>query len=413
MNASRRRSPNPHLLGPNWRAPEPERQVAAGAKELFRRHFDGKPDGVWLAPGRVNLIGDHIDYVGARVLPFALPYLTAVAVRARTDMVVHCVSTAADHGWTGLVPDIGARQPGGWAGYAVGPLWAMVRNDTLAVAPGLDLAVHTTVPLGSGLSSSAALECAVALAVAEMLGVATDDAGRAALARDCVMAENFVVGAPTGGMDQSAVLRARAGHALLLDCADFSAEHLPLDFAAAGLELMIIDTRAPRRLADGQYAQRRASVEQLSKALGSALRDSDLEPALAQCGALSTDTAVIPRMRHVLSEIRRVDSVAQLLRAQSLSALGPVLTASHASLRDDYEVSSVELDTAVEAAVAAGALGARMTGGGFGGCAIALTHAGSSGRVANAVSTAARARKLPAPQFLLATPSAAAHRHRD
>lgn len=382
-----------------------EAEVANRAAELFARAFGGAPDGVWLAPGRVNLIGEHIDYVGGRVLPFALPYRTAVAVRLRADDAVRCASTTAGEIWCGRVGDIGPGTPAGWPGYAVGPLWALIRRDALP-ARGVDITIDSSVPQGSGLSSSAALECAVALALAELTGLPTDDAGRRDLARDCVDAENVVAGAATGGMDQAIALRARAGHAMLLDCADSSVQHVPLDLAADGLTLLVIDTRAPHRLADGSYAARRASVEDVSARLGvESLRSAPLEQTVA---GLDADTAV--RMRHIVTELRRVDEVVALLRAGRAADIGPLLTASHLSLRDDYEVSSPELDCAVDAALRAGALGARMTGGGFGGSAIALVHSDDARHVTDAVEAAARASGLPIPRFLTALPEGAAHR---
>ncbi len=394
----------------DWLAPTDEQRLATVATGLFADRFTGRPDGVWFAPGRVNLIGEHIDYVGGRVLPFALPHGTAVAVRLRDDDVIRCVSTATERAWTGTIGDVGPGDPRGWAAYPAGVLWALRYHDTIAHVPGMDIAVHSGVPRGSGLSSSAALECALALAVAEMLGAPTDDHGRSLLARDCVAAENIVVGAQTGGMDQSAALRARAGHALLLDCTDFTVEHIPLDFTAAGLELLVINTNAPHRLADGEYGRRRASVERISKRIGpQLLRDEpDVDAILRTIAA--TQPVAVPRMRHVLTEIRRVDTVVAKLRAGAVADIGEDLNRSGESLRIDYEVSCPELDNAVTAALDAGALGARMTGGGFGGSAIALITAGSSDAVSQAITRAARDRDLPAPQFLAGVPSRAAHR---
>ncbi|MEE4023352.1 galactokinase [Gordonia sp. PKS22-38] len=394
----------------DWLEPIAEQQLADEVTLLFADRFGKDPDGVWFAPGRVNLIGEHIDYVGGRVLPFALPHGTVVAVRLRDDDVVRCISSATTRAWTGKVGEVGPGDPRGWAAYPAGVLWAIAYHETLAHVPGMDIAVHSSVPRGSGLSSSAALECALALAVAELLGAPTDDHGRSRLARDCVAAENIVVGAQTGGMDQSAALRARTGHALHLDCTDFTAEQIPLDFTAAGLELLVINTNAPHRLADGEYGRRRASVERISRRIGPRLlRDEpDVEAILHALGA--NQPAAVPRMRHVLTEIRRVDAVVTKLRAGAVADIGEELIRSGESLRTDYEVSCPELDNAVAGALDAGALGARMTGGGFGGSAIALIPAGTSDAVSQAITRSARAQGLPAPQFLAGAPSQAAHR---
>jgi galactokinase len=398
--------------GAPWLQPTGDDELAARAAEVFTERIGGVPHGVWLAPGRVNLIGEHIDYVGAQVLPFALPYATAVAVRPRDDDVLRCASSGQPEVWSGRVGDVGPGQPATWAAYPTGVPWAMLYHGTIARFPGLDIAVHSTLPQGAGLSSSAALESAVALAMADLLGVATDDQGRGRLARDCITAENVVVGASTGGMDQSAALRARPGHVMLLDCADFTAEHIPLDLPATRLALMVINTNAAHRLVDGNYGMRRARVERVCARIGQrVLRDeTDVDAVLRY--AIDHDPVLRRLMRHILTEIRRVDVVAHRLRAGAVADIGAELIASHASLRDDYQVSSIELDSAVEAALTAGALGARMTGGGFGGSAIALAPVDKVGAVAESVTRAAYDSGLPTPQFLNAVPTGSAHRIR-
>ena len=290
--------------------------------------------------------------------------------------------------------------------------WAL-RTEGLAV-PGLRAAISSQVPVGAGLSSSAALECAVAVALDDLagLGLMADDAGRARLAAACVRAENDIAGVPTGGLDQAASLRCTAGHALLLDCRDFSAVPVPFDLAGAGLELLVIDTRAHHALVDGQYGRRRADCEAAARTLG--LRTlGELAPAhLAQALDRLPDHEQRRRVRHVVTEIARVDRLAELLRAGQPRAAGPLLDASHASLRDDYEVSCAELDLAVDTARQAGALGARMTGGGLGGSAIVLIEAGTADRVSAAVTEAfGRAGFEPA-AFLTAVPADRAGRIR-
>ena len=433
----------------------PDRPDVEALLTAFADAFGGEPEGVWAAPGRVNLIGEHLDYNGGPVLPMALPQVTLVALRRREDGQVRLVS-ASDLGeeearWSGRLADVGPGAPQGWAAYAAGVLWALAQaGPPLAgAAGGVEAAFSSTVPIGAGLSSSAALECAVAIAVAELAGLGTGDAGRAALVEACVHAENEVAGAPTGGMDQAASLRASAGHALLLHTDDSSAEQVPLALGDAGLVLLVMDTRASHSHAGGEYGQRRAACEEAARTLGVEHLASLASPASGpdetpggapdetpggddeadDAGPLGDDAAAAgdaevldrldeaarPLVRHVLTETRRVHRVVALLRSgrtEDVGAIGPVLTASHASMRDDYRISCAELDTAVDAAVSAGALGARMTGGGFGGSAIALVAADGVDAVREAVRSAAERAGHPEPAFYLAAPSPAARRVR-
>jgi galactokinase len=353
----------------------------------------------------VNLIGEHVDYNGGLCLPMALPHRTFAAVRRRPDDQVRLVS-ALDPAqvWTGRLAELAPGSVGGWVGYAGGPAWALAQAGH--VLGGFDAAIDSCVPLGAGLSSSAAIECAVALALDELFGLGlavAGDPGRAQLAAACVRGENEVAGAPTGGMDQAASLRATAGHALLLDTLDHSVAQVPFDLAAAGLQLLVIDTRAEHALVDGQYAARRAACHAAAQRLGVAtLREvADLPGALA----VLPDPEQQARVRHVVSEIARVEQFVALVRSGAVRQVGPLMDASHDSLRDDYEVSCAELDVAVETARSAGALGARMTGGGFGGSAIALIGASAATAVTGAVTSAYLERGWPEPGFLIATPS--------
>ena len=380
----------------------------AGA--LFRGAFGVDPDGVWASPGRVNLIGEHVDYNGGLCLPMALPHRTFAAVRRRDDQVVRLVSSLApDEVWTGDLSGIAPGLVSSWVAYAGGPAWSLTQDGH--ALGGFDAAIDSCVPLGAGLSSSAAIECAVALALDELfhLGLAASgDAGRAQLAAICVRAENEVAGAPTGGMDQAASLRATAGHALLLDTLDHSVAQVPFGLAEAGLELLVIDTRAEHALVDGQYAARRAACHAAADRLGvGTLREvTDLDAALAAL----PDPVEVMRVRHVVTEIARVEAFADLVRDDRVRDVGPLMDASHESLRVDYEVSCDELDVAVAAARAAGALGARMTGGGFGGSAIALIEADAATAVAQSVADAFRDRGWREPGFLIAVPGPAGGR---
>ncbi|MFI8566095.1 galactokinase [Rhodococcus sp. NPDC078407] len=385
----------------NWLDVIAEVDLADGAAELFRTKFGGEPDGVWIAPGRVNLIGEHIDYAGGLVLPFALPYATAVAVRRREDSTMRAVSTHTDESWTGELGEIGPGTPSGWAAYVAGVSWALREHGV----GGVDVAVHSSVPVGSGLSSSAALECSFALALSELFDLQVD---RKVLIQASIRAENEIAGASTGGMDQNIAMSAQAGHALLLDCLDGSTRQIPLDLEASGTELLVIDTNAPHRLVDGQYGARRQALDTAYAELGvTTLRGLDVEQAVSGL----VDDTLVRRVRHVVSEIGRVEQAAALLdRGAAGTELGELMTASHRSLRDDYEVSSPELDSAVDAALRAGAHGARMTGGGFGGSAIALVPSDLVQAVASEIGSSATRYDLPVPTFLTAEPSGSAHR---
>ncbi|HEY4420605.1 MAG TPA: galactokinase [Pseudonocardia sp.] len=372
-----------------------------GFRELFGREADGR----WAAPGRVNLIGEHVDYAQGLCLPFAIAERTVVEVAARDDNRVRLHSLAEQDSWSGTLDEIGPRSPDGWAGYAAGVLWAL-RQAGHEIG-GVDLLVTDTVPLGAGLSSSAALECSTALAVDELfgLGLGGTPSGRRALAAACISAENDVVGAATGGMDQATSLLGVAGHALLLDMRDGTDQAVPFAPADDGLVLMVIDTRVRHRLADGQYGMRRAAVEKAAAALG---RPSLRGATLAEVTTLDPD--LLPRARHIVTEISRVRETVDLLEAGRLPEIGPLLDASHASLAHDYEVSCDELDLACFAARRAGALGARMTGGGFGGSAIALVPVDRADAVASEVRAAFAEVRYREPEIRGAQPSAGAER---
>ena len=387
-------------------------QGAGRARELFSDAFGGQPDGVWAAPGRVNLIGEHVDYNGGLCLPMALPHRTFAAVRRRDDDVVRVVSGLAPQDvWAGTVAGIAPGAVGSWVAYATGPVWSL-GQDGFGLG-GFDVAIDSCVPLGAGLSSSAAIECAVAIALDEVFGLGQadlGDPGRARLAAACVRAENEVAGAPTGGMDQAASLRTSEGHALLLDNVDASVAQVPFDLAEAGLELLVVDTRAEHALVDGQYAARRDACHAAAAVLGvGTLREVDpagLDVALARLD----DPVQRMRVRHVVTEIARVEQFVALVRDGRVREVGPLMDASHESLRVDYQVTCPELDVTVSAARAAGALGARMTGGGFGGSAIALVEAAQVGAVATAVTAAFAERGWAEPGLLLAVAGPAAGR---
>lgn len=378
------------------------------ARAGFEAVFGRAADGLWSAPGRVNLIGEHTDYNEGFVLPFAIDRRTVVALGVRDDRRVRVASTFADE----LAEiDLDALAPdalGGWSAYPLGVAWAFGEfGADLGAVPGVDLFIDSDVPVGAGLSSSAAIESAVALALNEVWQLGLD---RRTLARVGQRAENVAVGAPTGIMDQSASLLGQADHAVFLDCRTLESELVPLGLAEAGLAILVIDTGVKHSHATGGYGERRAACERGAAALGlSSLRDATVDD-LPRAQQL-LDDVTFRRIRHVITENQRVLDTVAVLRQQGASAIGDLLDASHRSMRDDFEISVPELDLAVESAVAAGALGARMTGGGFGGAAIALVRVGDLSRVQVAVDNAFGEHAFGQPDTFVVTASDGAARN--
>ena len=359
----------------------------------------------WRAPGRVNLIGEHTDYNDGFTLPFAIAASCTATVRPGGDglragsaqvdgeVAVPLTGLAESH----EVPD--------WARYVLGAAWLL--HDRGVDVPPLAVTVDSDVPSGAGLSSSAAVVCSVVTAL--------DDALDLGLAPDELLAltravENDVVGAPTGGMDQLASLRSREGHVLFCDMRDLSAEPVPFDLAGEGLALLVIDSRAPHAHADGEYAARRRGCEAAAAALGvPALRDVDLDDLDAALSKLS-DEEQQRYTRHIVTEDARVLQTVELLRAGRVREIGPLLTQSHVSMRDDFRITVPEVDTAVEVLLAGGALGARMTGGGFGGCVIGLLEAEAVESAAAQVEEAFAEAGFTPPVAFTVTPGPGAHR---
>jgi galactokinase len=380
---------------------------AARAADAFAERFGRAPEGVWAAPGRLNVIGEHTDYNGGFVLPIALPHTTRAAVARRDDGRLVLRSLQHPHDDADVaVADLTPGTPKGWAGYVAGVVHELVGH----VPGGLDVLVDGDVPAGAGLSSSAALECSVALALRDLLGL---DLGPADLVDVARRAENDFVGAPTGILDQSASVLCEAGAALFLDTRDRSTEQVPFDLDAAGLALLVVDSGTVHDHAESGYGDRRRECEQAAARLGvDLLREIDDVAALNALADGTPDGEVLHRRaRHVVTEDARVLRVVETLRSgEDPRAIGPLLTEGHASLRDDFEVSVPLLDACVEAALGAGAHGARMVGGGFGGSALALVDAAAVDAVTAAVTDRFAREGAPAPRSFVAVPSAGARR---
>jgi galactokinase len=383
------------------------------AAELFRERFGGEPDGVWRAPGRANLMGEHTDYNDGFVLPFALRQgITAAAARRGGRPARRLTLCSRQEPEAAVEVELDGLEPGrvtGWSAYPAGVAWALEAAGHRV--PGACIAIDSDLPTGAGLSSSAALECATALALTDLGGLDVPRGDLVALAR---RAENEFVGVPTGIMDQSASLLCRAGHVLLLDCRSLETSQVPFDPAAAGAGLLVVNTRARHELTDGEYGQRRAECEEAARRLGiSSLRDLTGVGDIARL----TDPVLRRRVRHVVTDNERVLEVVALLRSSPGVAaeevyrqIGRLLAQAHVSLRDDFEVSWPQADEAVEAAMAVGAYGARMIGGGFGGSVLALVPAVAASAVRAAVTGAFARHGWTAPEFLDAVPADSARR---
>jgi galactokinase len=368
----------------------------------FHDLFGHKAEVLAEAPGRVNLIGEHIDYSEGFVLPFAIADRTYAAIARNNDGLIRIASQQRKSRiFTIDIKDVKPGSAGEWEKYVLGVVW------TLGITSGVDILVDGHVPSGAGLSSSAALECSVAVGLNTLfqLGKSLED-----LARATQKAENDYVGMPCGIMDQSVSLMGREGSALLLDCRDLTTESVPFDVASAGLELLIIDTQAHHALVDGGYAERRASCESVAAKLAiPSMRHLTMEILNSRRPELSEIEYI--RARHAVTEIQRVKDAVVALRANDFTTLGRLINESHFSLRDDYTVSCPELDVAVDASLNAGALGSRMVGGGFGGSAIALIKADQIESVKDAIKQAYSDKGFKAPRFFTSLPSAGASAH--
>ena len=378
------------------------------ARDLFIALTGHAPTGVWSAPGRVNLIGEHTDYNDGFVLPFAIQHRTYAAASLRDDDRIRVASTfAADPVEVAvadldtLFPSAGAPTVPEWSAYVLGVAWALRALTPDAPGRGFDLAIASDVPVGAGLSSSAAIEGATASALNDLWALDLDPV---TLARAGRRAENEAVGAPTGIMDQMASMLGQPDAATFLDCRTLDAVSIPTGFAPTGLEVLVMDTKVSHSHSTGGYRERREACERGAALMGvPALRDLGVDD-LPRAAELMDDVT-FRRVRHVVTEDQRVLDTVRMLREQGPRAIGDLLIASHASMRDDFEISVPELDLAVDTALATGAVGARMTGGGFGGAAIALVDRDRVAAVSDAVRHAFADAGFGAPHLFTVTPS--------
>ena len=374
--------------------------ISAGA--AFRRVYGYEATGLWAAPGRVNLIGEHTDYNDGLVLPFAIAERTEAAIARRSDGHIRACSAqnpgeVVEFKVSSLSPGL----PSGWAAYVAGVPWA------LDCDMGFDVAIDSSVPVGSGLSSSAALMCAVGLGINELFDLGFS---RRELAKRTQNTENHYVGAPTGGMDQIASLLGTAGHAILFDVRADTTEQVPFAPLSAGYEVLVVDSMVRHGHADGGYRARREDCEESARRLDvPSLRGvaiGDLPIALEQLG----DERLAKRTRHIVTENQRVLDVSAALGRGRWERVGELITEAHISYRDDFEASCSEVDVAVDTLLEAGALGARLTGGGFGGAAIALMPSENVGSAQEAIDAAYAERQYEPAHMFTVVPSAGAQR---
>lgn len=391
------------------------------AQLLFTQHFHAKPAGVWSAPGRANLIGEHVDYAAGICLPFALAQRTYVAVALNNRGTYRMVSDLAAAEPVEIPVDkVRPGFPSDWTGYVAGTVWAAQEQggiDGFQLGVGLDIAIVSDVPVGGGLSSSAALECSTAIVARDLLGGSAD---LEALMHAAIRAENHVVGASTGGLDQRISLFAQPGHALAIDFGRGEHYQVPFDLEPHGLVILVTNTNAPHTLADGQYAARRAVIDGVTALLPKhgSLRAAheagvDLQPLCDHWAKVNGQDrqTVRNRVAHVTGEITRTAHAIELLKSGDMAGLGQALNDSHASLRDLYEVTVPELDLAVDVTLEHGALGARMVGGGFGGSTIALLPVSDIDATVTALHSAFATAGFNAPECGVAVASAGAHRN--
>ena len=373
-------------------------QAIAGFKEVFGY----EPKGVWSAPGRANLIGEHTDYNEGFVFPFGIDKRTYVALSPRSDSLCR-VSSDID-GKT-YETDLSSKpEDMDWALYPLGVAWVMREW----AKSGFDAFFTSNVPVGSGLSSSAAIECAIGVALNEIWSAGRTKQQIALLGQ---RAENDVVGAPTGMMDQTASMLAERDSAVFLDCQSLEAKAVPPHLEERDLVVAVIDTRVAHRHSDGGYRVRRESCERGASIMGVSSLRGLTEADLSRAQSLLSDVD-FRRVRHIVTENQRVLDSIDALQAGDMARFGELLLASHDSMAHDFEISIEELDLAVEVAMKTGAIGSRMTGGGFGGAAIAVIDKALLGTLEKNCQAAFSAKGYLEPKVFAVVPSEGAKRER-
>lgn len=361
---------------------------------------------VW-SPGRINLIGDHIDYSGGLVLPMAIDRGTTAVVFPRSDRLVrgYSVNFAADGVMEADLDTLDFDAARGWFSYVLGVLWA-ARAEGLTAATGFDIHLAGDIPDGGGLSSSASVEMAAATAFERLYAPGWDATRWALIGR---RAENDYIGVASGIMDQLAIARGRVGHAILMDCSTLDCRYVrfPVDRAT----VLVANTKSPRRLADSGYNERRSAVGRASEIVGAGeeLARVPQQDIAARRGELER-AGVWAEARHTVTEQARVVAAAAALEAGDVAQVGRLMTESHESLRDDFQVTGPYLDALAEAAwQTPGVLGARMTGAGFGGCTVNLVEVGSEESAAVGIARRYAAATGITPEVFAVSPGAAAH----
>lgn len=375
------------------------------AGEIHDRHF-GAESRVFLAPGRVNLIGEHTDYAGGFVMPAAIDFGTMASVSARHDGRVEIWSENFSEGVACAAGEVPRNRQKHWSDYPLGVMWAL--RDAGIEVPPFSMTLHGNVPLGAGLSSSASVEVASALALLSVAGAEMD---RVETAKLCQRAENLYVGASCGIMDQFIACNGAADSALLLDCRSLEFRLAPIPH---NVSLVIANTMVKHSIAGGEYGIRRAEVEEGTAILRrhrpqvALLRDATPED-LERWGGEMPDN-VLRRCRHIITENLRTVAAANALAAGDLKKLGGLMAAAHVSYRDDFEASCEEADLMVAAAQQLpGLIGARLTGGGFGGCTVNLVEEDRAEEFAGRLQEAYRAATKIDPEIYRCHASAAAH----